>query len=81
VTAITYADMTGDLRDKLKLWETLNKILKNSGVVDIEALESVVNELKTTLNTLINDMLGVEYSINNIHNYDDTNKRKFERNF
>jgi hypothetical protein len=26
-------------------------------------------------------MLGVEYSINNIHNYDDTNKRKFERNF
>jgi hypothetical protein len=42
-------------------------------VVDIEALEGVVNELKTKLNTLINDLLGVEHSIDNIHNYDDTN--------
>jgi hypothetical protein len=42
-------------------------------VVDIEALEGVVNELKTKLNTLINDVLGVEHSIDNIHNYDDTN--------
>jgi hypothetical protein len=41
-------------------------------VVDIEALEGVVNELKTKLNTLINDVL-VEHSIDNIHNYDDTN--------
>jgi hypothetical protein len=39
MTAITYSDMLGELRDKLKLWETLNKILKNNGVVDIEALE------------------------------------------
>jgi hypothetical protein len=42
----TYFDMPGELGDKLKLWETLNKILKNNGAVDIEALESVVNELK-----------------------------------
>jgi hypothetical protein len=42
-------------------------------VVDIEALEGVVNELKAKLNTLINDVLGVEHSIDNIHNYDDTN--------
>jgi hypothetical protein len=30
----TYSDMPGELRDKLKLWEILNKILKNNGVVD-----------------------------------------------
>jgi seryl-tRNA synthetase len=65
--------MPGELRDKLKLWETLNKILKNSGIVDITALEAVVSELKTKLNTLINDVLRVEHTINNIHNYDDTN--------
>jgi seryl-tRNA synthetase len=65
--------MPGELRDKLKLQETLNRILKNNGVVDIEALEGAVNELKTKLNTLINDVLGVEHSIDNIHNYDDTN--------
>jgi methyl-accepting chemotaxis protein len=70
---ITYSDMPGELRDKLKLQETLNRLLKNNGVVDIEALEDVVNELKTKLNTLINDVLGVEHSIDNIHNYDDTN--------
>jgi seryl-tRNA synthetase len=62
-----------ELRDKLKLWETLNRILKNNGVVDMEALVGVVNELKAKLNTLINDVLGVEHSIDNIHNYDDTN--------
>jgi hypothetical protein len=43
---ITYADMPGELRDKLKLQETLNRILKNNGIVDVEALEGVVNELK-----------------------------------
>jgi gas vesicle protein len=69
----TYSDISGEVRDKLKLWETLNKILKNNGVVDIEALEGVVNELKTKLNTLVNDMLGVEHNMDNIHNYDDTN--------
>jgi seryl-tRNA synthetase len=73
MTAITYSDMPSELRDKLKLQETLNRILKNNGIVDIEALEGVVNELKTKLNTLINDVLGVEHSIDEIHNYDDTN--------
>jgi hypothetical protein len=43
MTAITYSDMLGELRDKLKLWETLNKILKNNGVADIETLENLVN--------------------------------------
>jgi seryl-tRNA synthetase len=73
MTVITYSDMPGELRDKLKLQETLNRILKNNGVIDIEALEGVVNELKTKLNMLINDVLGVEHSVDNIHNYDDTN--------
>jgi chromosome segregation ATPase len=76
---ITYSDMSGELRDKLKLQETLNRILKSNGVVDIEALEGAVNELKTKLNTLINDVLGVEHSIDNIHNYDDTNIKEFKK--
>jgi hypothetical protein len=42
-------------------------------VVDLEALEGVVNELRTKINNLISDVLGVERSIDNIHNYDDTN--------
>jgi uncharacterized protein YoxC len=66
------SDIQGELRDKLKLWETLNKKFKNNAV-DIESLESVFNELKTKVNTLINDVLGVKHSIDNIHNYDDTN--------
>jgi seryl-tRNA synthetase len=70
---ITYSDMPGELRDKLKLQKTLNKILKNNDVVDIEALEGVVNELKTELNTLINDVLGVEHSIDEIY---DTNVKE-----
>jgi seryl-tRNA synthetase len=36
-------------------------------------LTSKIEELKTKLNTLINDVLGVEHSIDNIHNYDHTN--------
>jgi hypothetical protein len=76
MTMITYSDMPGELRDKLKLQETLNRILKNNGIVDVEALATVVNELKTKLNTLINDVLGVERSIDNIHNYDDTNLKE-----
>jgi seryl-tRNA synthetase len=39
----------------------------------MEALESVVNELKTKINTLINNILEIEHSIDNIHNYDNTN--------
>jgi hypothetical protein len=70
---ITYSDIPGKSRDKLKLQETFNRILKNNGVVDIEVLEGVVNELKAKLNTLISDVLGVEHNIDNIHNCDDTN--------
>jgi hypothetical protein len=68
--------MPGELRDKLKLQETLNKILKNNGVVDIKALDGVVIELKTKLNTLKNDVLEVEHSIDNIYNYNNTNIKK-----
>jgi uncharacterized protein YoxC len=73
---ITYAHMPGGLKDKLKLQETLNRILKNNGIVDVEVLGGVVNELKAKLNTLINDVLGIEHTIDNIHNYDDTNLKE-----
>jgi hypothetical protein len=36
-------------------------------------LEEVVNGLKTKLNTLTNDVLGVELILDNIHNYDGIN--------
>jgi iron-sulfur cluster repair protein YtfE (RIC family) len=39
----------------------------------VEALVGVVNELKAKLNILINDVLGVQHIIDNIHNYDDSN--------
>jgi seryl-tRNA synthetase len=42
----------------------------------VDALAIVVNELKTKLNTLINDFLGVEHSFDNIHNYDNTNLKE-----
>jgi hypothetical protein len=59
MTMITYSDKPGELWDKLKLQEILDRILKNNGVFDIKGLEGIVNELKTKLNTLINDVLKV----------------------
>jgi regulator of PEP synthase PpsR (kinase-PPPase family) len=73
--------MLGELKDKLKLRETLNKFLKNNGIVDIEVLEGVVNELKTKLNTLINDFLGVEHSIDNKHLLHQDSSRSKMQNF
>jgi hypothetical protein len=42
----------------------------------VEVLSNVVNELKTKLNKLINDVFGVDRSIYNIYNYDDTNLKE-----
>ena len=64
--------MPGDLREKIKLWELLNKILKNNGYIDADAIASDLANLKEKLNTLLSEVLGVEHEIDGIHNYDDT---------
>jgi hypothetical protein len=65
-------DMPGGLRDNLVLWDAINKILKNGGIVDFAAIEQQIAQLKTQLNTLLSTILGLEHTIDGVHNYDDT---------
>jgi hypothetical protein len=66
------SDIPGELRDKIKLWEVLNKILKNNGYIDIDAINESLANLKQQINILLTDVLGIEHEIDNVHNYDDT---------
>jgi hypothetical protein len=66
-----YNDMPGDLREKIHLWEVLNKILKNNGYVGIGVITTELNNLKNQINVLLSDVLGLEHEIDGIHNYDD----------
>jgi phage-related protein len=71
--------MPGELRDKIKLWEILNKILKNNGFIDSDAILSQLTSLKQQINIVLQDVLGLEHEIDNVHNYDDTDiKSKFQ---
>jgi hypothetical protein len=63
--------MPGELREKIKPWEVLNRILKNNGYIDSDAIIADINALKVKLNTLLSEVLGVEHEIDGIHNYDD----------
>jgi hypothetical protein len=63
--------MPGDLREKIKLWEVLNKILKQNGFIDADQINSDIANLKTKLNTLLAEVLGIEHDIDGVHNYDD----------
>jgi hypothetical protein len=65
--------MPGELREKLRLWDVLNKILKDGGVVDMTEVQNTISNLKTQINYLLNEVVGVEHSIDGIHNYDDAN--------
>jgi hypothetical protein len=69
---MTQNDMPGELRDKIKLWEVLNKILKNNGFIDADNIISDIANLKQQLNVLLSDVLGLEHEIDGVHNYDDT---------
>jgi predicted nucleic acid-binding Zn-ribbon protein len=64
--------MPGELREKIRLWEVLNQILKNNGYLDIEAVTTELTNLKNQINVLLSDVLGLEHEIDDVHNYDDT---------
>ena len=66
------SDLPGELREKIKLWEVLNKILKNNGFIDADNIIADLANLKEKLNILLSEVLGVEHEIDGIHNYDDT---------
>jgi hypothetical protein len=68
--------MPGDLREKLKLMDILDKILKNSKYLDTAQIYADIENLKSKINTLLDDVLGVEHEIDEIHNYDDTNLQR-----
>jgi hypothetical protein len=46
--------------------------LKNNGYIDIDHINTTINTLKVQINVLLNEVLGVEHEIDNIHEYDDT---------
>jgi hypothetical protein len=64
--------MPGELYDKIKLWDVLNRILKNNGLIDFDALEESVRQLKIQLNSLLSNVLGLSHEIDGLHNYNDT---------
>jgi hypothetical protein len=72
MSSIGYNDMPGEYREKLKLMDLLHRILRTNGIVDLEAVTNDLANLKTQLNSLLSEVLGVEHEIDNIHNYDDT---------
>jgi hypothetical protein len=64
--------MPGELREKIRLWDVLNKILKNNGFIDTEAISTELINLKTQINLLLSEVLGIEHEIDGVHNCDDT---------
>jgi hypothetical protein len=71
MTTIPYNDMPGELREKLKFWEVMNRILKNNGFIVADAINESIQDLKSKLNTALSDILGLEHDIDGVHNYDD----------
>jgi hypothetical protein len=79
MSSIIYNDMPGELRERKRLWEVLDKILKNNGFIDADAINTELSNLKNQLNILLSDVLGLEHEIDGIHNYDDAGlKTKLE---
>jgi hypothetical protein len=68
-------DMPGDLRDRIVLWDAINRILKNNGIVDTAAIDAKIEQVKVQLNTLLSAVLGLEHTIDGVHNYDDTSMK------
>jgi hypothetical protein len=61
--------MLGDLAEKIKLWSVLNRILKNNGFIDADHINADIATLKTNVNKLLNEILGVEHTLDNVHEY------------
>jgi hypothetical protein len=65
-----YNDMLGELREKLRFWEVMNRILKNNGFIDADNIIATISDLKTKVNTLLSKVLGTELDIDGLHNFD-----------
>jgi hypothetical protein len=76
MSSIAYNDMPGELKDRIKLWEMLNRILLNNGYVNVDAITADLASLKTQLNSLLSEVLGVEHDIDGIHNYEQQSLKK-----
>jgi hypothetical protein len=63
-------DMPAELREKIILQTKIDTILKNGGVVDLIPLQNSLTQLKQQLNSLITQVLGLEHTIDGIHQYD-----------
>jgi hypothetical protein len=63
--------MPGHLAEKIKLWSVLNRILKNNGFIDGDRIISDLATLKEQVNRLLSEILGVEHTVDDLHNYDD----------
>jgi hypothetical protein len=64
-----YNDMLGELREKLRFWEVMNRILKNNSFIDADNIIVTISDLKTKVNTLFSSMLGIEHDIDGLHNF------------
>jgi hypothetical protein len=62
-------DILGELKDKIRLWEVLNRILKNNGFIDANEINPTIIDLKTKVNTLLSNELCLEHDIDDIPNY------------
>jgi hypothetical protein len=48
MTSSVYNDMPGELREKIRLWDVLNKILKNNGFIDTEAISTEFSKFENS---------------------------------
>jgi hypothetical protein len=64
--------MPGDLAEKIKLWSVLNRILKNNGFIDTDQINADIATLKEKVHTLLNEIFGVEHTLDNVNEYNDT---------
>jgi hypothetical protein len=65
-----YNDMPGELRERLRFWEVMNRILKNNSFIDADNIIATISDLKTKVNTLLSSVLRIEHDIDGLHNFD-----------
>jgi hypothetical protein len=65
-------DMPPELRERLTLQAKIDYIFKTGGIVDLGQIEDSITALKNQLNAMLSQVLGLEHTIDGVHNYDDT---------
>jgi hypothetical protein len=72
MTTFAYNDMPGELKDKIRTQEILNRIIQSNGFADTDAITNDMANLKNQLNSLLDLVVGVELEIDGVHQYDDS---------